>query len=664
MSAWEEKYNALPNLPRAKNGYMETLKVIFSLVNSKKTFDYIVEIPGREVNHQLSHYVQILEPYGFFITDNEGTLKVKYNLIDLDENILSKEIADLLYGQVKYLSEMLAFLKTPKSTKEILEHAKEKYNFSWKLKDQIYKRIHWLSDMNLINAMSFKQQYVINETGEQFLLKHPPTPPIDIKKYIYDKTENEKEIELPDWLSKWNYNESKDKKDTLGYVPGGRDQATKIILKTLDFARDTTSYENIADYLCGGSKYKLSSINTFLTFLTNLGILDRIGEKVYNTSDLGEKLIDSLKPELLLLFFIDKSYKYFFEILHELNNKPQEPKELAILGVTKYNMSSENLDRIRERLAHLKEAELIINDKGKKLRLSNRGELFYKKISSYIDFSVSTQSSKLEEGTENSTFDYNNLIQQTRLASVDSTSPHNFEILLEQMFQEIGFTTTLEAKPGTTDIILTAPTAPRYTYRVAIEAKTNKHGKIDYTMINFDALNEHREKHKANYVAVVGKEFQSKRVFDYSKKHNILLIDINALETLVKNHQNYPLQAIEYEKIFTQSGLVDISVLDEKYEEMKRKKVLFKLILETLIENSEDDFTEGILTEREIYILIKENEIFSKNQLKKKELEDMLNLLSNTLIGCIGTDKNGYYAKGSLDDAQLKFGFYYFASFI
>ena len=38
-------------------------------------------------------------------------------------------------------------------------------------------------------------------------------------------------------------------------------------------------------------------------------------------------------------------------------------------------MNSERLDRIRERIAHLKNAKLILNDKGKKLKLSNRGQL-------------------------------------------------------------------------------------------------------------------------------------------------------------------------------------------------------------------------------------------------------------------------------------------------
>ncbi len=107
---------------------------------------------------------------------------------------------------------------------------------------------------------------------------------------------------------------------------------------------------------------------------------------------------------------------------------------------------------------------------------------------------------------------------------------------------------------------------------------------------------------------------------------------------------------------------MDISVLDSTYNRMCKYKVLFKSIIQTLIENSDDEFTKGILTIREIYMIIKNDDEFKETDLTKEEVGNMLNLLSNPLIGCVGREKNGYYAKGSLVDAQLKFGFYYSAS--
>lgn len=217
------------------------------------------------------------------------------------------------------------------------------------------------------------------------------------------------------------------------------------------------------------------------------------------------------------------------------------------------------------------------------------------------------------------------------------------------------------AHSGTTDILLTARTVPDYTYKVAIEAKTNKEGKITENLVNFDALKEHKKKHDADFIVIVGKNFNG-RLKRFAENNQVLLLDIDNLELLVKRHQVYPLQAIEYKKLFNQVGEVDISILDSTYNRMRRYNVLFKSIIQTLIENSDDEFTKGILTIREIYMLIKSIDEFNDEDLTKEEVDNMLNLLSNPLIGCVGKEKNGYYAKGSLVDAQLKFGFYYSAS--
>lgn len=107
---------------------------------------------------------------------------------------------------------------------------------------------------------------------------------------------------------------------------------------------------------------------------------------------------------------------------------------------------------------------------------------------------------------------------------------------------------------------------------------------------------------------------------------------------------------------------MNISIIDCTYNRMNRYNVLFKSIIQTLIENSDDEFTKGTLTQREIYMLIKNVDEFKKKEITIEEVDNMLNLLSNPLIGCVGKEKDGYYAKGSLVDAQLKFGFYYYAS--
>ena len=55
---------------------------------------------------------------------------------------------------MKYISELLFFIKEPKTTKEVLNYANENYNMSWKQNGQIHERLAWLNDLGLINSMS------------------------------------------------------------------------------------------------------------------------------------------------------------------------------------------------------------------------------------------------------------------------------------------------------------------------------------------------------------------------------------------------------------------------------------------------------------------------------------------------------------------------------
>ncbi len=67
---------------------------------------------------------------------------------------------------------------------------------------------------------------------------------------------------------------------------------------------------------------------------------------------------------------------------------------------------------------------------------------------------------------------------------------------------ELGFKNKLLAQLGTTDILLTARTVPDYTYKVAIEAKTNRDGKTTENLVNFDVLKEHKKKHDADFIVI------------------------------------------------------------------------------------------------------------------------------------------------------------------
>lgn len=663
---WQSKAKSVPRIPRSKTegGYVDSLKLILNAVEQDKEKEFIIEFEGRKSPRSLDEHCINLRPLGMVYQQE------KFRKWLMSEEIIaisnggfkSEDIASYLNSKVKYFSEMLNFLKKPRGINEILKNAQNIYKLNWKDNNQIYERLYWLRDLNLVGHIKHEKKYQIKNEGIEFLTKNPPIDVNEIEKFVYDMTEEETTLEIPAWLDqmyKFNWSKNEKRNNSIGYIPGGLKNAFNIINETLDMARDIIDFESINNFIKTNLNSSVSSVGHFLSTLSKARLLERKGEKIYRVTDIGEKLIDSNNPNLYLILILHSNFKFVLEILKAINEKELTIKELASIGKTQYGMDSENVDQVRKRVQLLKNAKLVLDDSKKTFSLTNRGKLLLDIVIEYDNQASELTITTLQEEPDNDVGSLYNLLTDLRLASTDSANPNKFEKLLNEVFVELGFTSELLAKSGTTDILLTAPTAPKFTYTVAVDAKTNREGKITDNHIDFETLKEHKIKHSADYVVVIGKSFFGKRVVKRALANKIVLINIDVLEELVKKHYEFPLQAVEYLPLFQQSGEVDLTVLNDSYSLMSRRKMLFKLIIEALIENSTDKYTGGIITTDNIYFIIKGNEIFSDIPLEKEELVNMLNLLSNPLIDCVGETKDGYYAKGSIKDAALKFGFYY-----
>lgn len=658
---WNSKVNAMPRIPRSQEegGYLLSLQEILQSINDNNSNKFPVQIKGSETANTIDEHCERLRPLGIVYQSHpQDKWHISEEMNDFFNTNNREFLLHFLNSKIKYITELLIFLEEPKTIGEIYNHAVNHYSMAWKGKSQIRDRLHWFIDLKAVNYSKYEKLYTLTDYGKQFIEKSSYISAHEIKSFHYDDTLNETEIILPDWLIEYiqsTKHKENEKKNSIGYIPGSSDNSINTILEVLDLAKDTIEYEEIFNYLHTTLNIKSSSVNGFLTLLTNLGMLVRRSEKIYETSNIGKDFLFSSNPDLEFLFILNNNYKYIFEMLKTIGESNKTNKELVAIGVTKYNMESENIEQIRKRIKFLKNAKLIMEDGVRSYTFTNRGQIF----SDLCLTSISDEDSKKEKIPDEKNSDIYTLLHKLRMASIDSSNPRLFEKLIAEAFEQIGFISKLLAKSGTTDVLLTSPTAPKFMYKVAVEAKTNRDGKITEDKIDFETLKEHRKKHNADYSIVVGKQFKGTRLVDRAKSNNVLLLDLDILDILVKKHIAYPIQTNEYKILFSKPGLADISLLEQTYTSMERKKVLYQLIIEILMKNSDDEYTGGVLTAREIYIQIKNNDIFISQPLVPDEMENMLDLLSNPLIECIGSVKDGYYAKGSLKEAALKFGFYY-----
>ena len=247
-------------------------------------------------------------------------------------------------------------------------------------------------------------------------------------------------------------------------------------------------------------------------------------------------------------------------------------------------------------------------------------------------------------------------ILEMRIASRDSSNPSRFEKALRDIFEILGFNANWIGGAGKTDILLKTHTTPKFSYIVAVDAKSTASGNVTEGLIDFDTIREHKKKHQSDYNLIIGASFQGERLIERAKEHNVLLLNIDNLEEIVRENQNIPLSFDSYKKLFSQKGIANIDVLKQDREDINKRGILMQSIMDSLIDESDDEYTEGILTERDLYRTLRNSE--KLQYITPDEIHVMLEFLSSPLIGCVGHTKDGYYAIESLSNISKKLEFY------
>jgi predicted transcriptional regulator len=658
---WDTKVFSIPKIPRSSDGYPESLKIILNALKEKKLYNNPINIEGSKRKDTLEKLLVFLRPTGIVKKNISGDWEMSEEItiwLDSSDNFY---LAAILNANIRFFSEILQILfkKSPTQMKEIRKIARDDYKLPWKKASEINNRLGWFQDLGLINYDGYAFGYSITEQGKQFLKSvgyfNHENIVIDI-----DSTIHETEVPISDWaleFCKLTEEEKMKRKNGIGYFPGNVQSMHDVAYDYLLLMYNPTELTKIVNYSSETYGIKESSVSSILTSLSNLDFIERKTKTQYETTSLGRKFpTDNFEIDFACC--VNRKCSFVFEILVELHQENLNVKQLATRGRVSYNYSYKDLSELRKRLHILKNAKLIQEVGIESYGLTNRGSNFYELIKDHIKISNVQQEQTESQSiiSESSSF-VDKCLNEIRLASRESTDPKRFEKALQVGFGLLGFKVDHLGSSGETDIILHAQTAPKFAYSVTVDAKSTYHSGVSDNSIDFDTIVEHKNKHEANYTAIVAINFQGERVIERARNRGVVLIDVDSLEKLIRWHVDVPLKSDSYKKIFDQNGMVDLKVLEEDRNKIIREGLLLQAIIKCLSDQSSDPFTKGIVHAREIYLLLKYEERFDIPP-DLDEITLMLELLSSPLIGCVGIAKEGYYALGSLDDAAQKFDFY------
>lgn len=651
--SWENKVFTMPNIPRSDKGQIAVLKSILTMVKEHTPQSQMLSFPGSSSKISLSVACTRLRPMRFVIKTANGwelTSESEYWL-KTGDNIY---LAAFLCANIKFLGEILFYLDQPKTASQLQEIARCQYGLTWKTKSDINSRLYWLRNFGFVEFQEFSLLYSRTEAGTAFLQELYIEKPVN-SITILDDTIGESAVPVSDWAIELAKADNSIKKPSIGYIPGGMLQFDQTLFEYIQLIGNGTEDSVILDYSQKTYQMAPSSVRGFMTTLSNFGVVSRLTDVMYTTTNVAQRLMEH-RYTIDLLCVIHAKCKFVFEMLSVLRTESLTNKELAAKAKVSYGFERESIDEIRKRILMLKAAKLLRNVGADKYIITERGI----RLLDLLDLQETTEETKqVQSISQSDSTEKNSLLTELRLAAKDSSNFERLERAVRSAFEMLGFQAEWLGGAGKTDVLLHATGSPQNAYTVTVDAKSTGTGYVTDSLVDFDTILEHKKKHNATYCAIVGGAFQNERLINRAMEHGVALIDIDLLEQLICQHSEVPLDVNAYRKLFSTAGVANIQCVDEDRRIIIRNGNLLQAVMDCLAQESDDPVTCGLLQERDIYRSLRNNGQFDSAP-SLEEISSMLNFLASPFIGCVEKVKDGYYSVGTLKDAYQKFA--YFAS--
>lgn len=175
------------------------------------------------------------------------------------------------------------------------------------------------------------------------------------------------------------------------------------------------------------------------------------------------------------------------------------------------------------------------------------------------------------------------IVERLNETQFKSDSPTEFEEAIRDAFKFLGFEAELIGGSGDTDVLLTANIGHE-SFKVNIDGKTTKSGKIIDRQIDWLSLRDHKKKNQADFVIVVGPSFSGGNLDQRANEYNVSLLKTEDLVKLVEAHSKFPFTLTELKDLSTGGGDIKPRVEDLLTQNLSRRNLLeqFRVIVEEM----------------------------------------------------------------------------------
>lgn len=635
---WRKKGWTIPDLRGGKQVWYDLVKRLVELVEIGEAYDLdMIPDTGNLVNGQTWRvYTPFLKGIGL-VYNHAGKLVLSDKGQEFVEKPTKKKLADMIQERVRLFGEMLDVINvTPITVEEADQKICKKYGLNWKNLSNTRKRMDWLEVLGLIEAIG-NRKWKVTESGKEALKKWCIINPEVLEHEDSDIDDIEiadPPIEIEGLLQKLrDHPEMHKKRCTYNiWAPSpNRIENLRIIIQV---ASNKISKKELFEFIEKEFELKLSSVESMLPFLKASGLLEEVGRNVYLATAAAQAWVET-GNELDFIRILHIHMRFVGEILLYAQNDIVR-NDIYHIGKN-YGM---NKEKTRWMTGFLLEAGLLDEPRYLHLKTTKMGKTFAETLplEKTVQYDITEESAEEKVSISDSESNKLDIIsERLRVAAVNPAAEGKlsgvaFEEAISDLFSYMGFRAEHIGGSGNTDVIVKWKQNDDMVVAI-LDGKSKSSGQVSHGDISDIALDTHKEKNNAEYVAVIGPGFSGETIKNFAIKKEYALITDKQLIEVANASQELGLSLEEIALMFQVPN--GFSRLEEIISFKRREMDIITEIIRQFC--NEQELLES-LSPRDLFLLLRNSSVSPLLE----ELIGGFDILSGNSIGILKrVDKSG-----------------------
>ena len=633
---WKRKGWSIPELRGGKQEWFHLVAELVQLIGNNSVGDLSLcpDLKTVRADYPWRTYAPFLKGIGL-VSNRSGTLNLTEIGVKFCQAPSKKDLAGLLHDKYRLFGEILELIRLcPKTVEEIDNELCIKYSLDWANLSNTRRRMDWLEVLDLIQCVGNRKWSLTND-GLDFLDNLLLVAPEALDSALTETGEitiAPPPADIQELLQALKDDPSLHKKRNTYNVWVPSPNRIENLRTIVQFSFERVTRTELFNFIEEEFGLKASSVESMMPFLKADGFLEEVGRNIYMATSAAKAWCES-GNDLDFIRILHAHKRFVGELL--IAAEDISVRNDIYAQAKKHGL---NKEKTRWIIGFLLEAGLLEETQYLHIKTTPIGLQFAAELPLSVVMSEESSanendltSEKADTHREVAKNNDDKLFDNLRIAAKDPMSAGKasgvaFEESIASVFRYMGFDAKRIGGPGDTDVIVRWKDNEGKTIVAIVDGKSKSSGTVTHSDISDVAIETHKDKNNADFVAIIGPGFSGDTIKSHARKKGFALVTDSELIDIAINSKALGLSLVEISLLFkVPNGL---SQLDELISTRKRDMEIVTLVISTFKEEQE---VMDSLCARDLYFLLRKTNISPSME----ELIRAFEILSKEEIGVL-----------------------------